>query len=119
MSVIITNTNESVIEVIGANDKVIELGNANEGVVVVSSSQGPPGASATVHDDIGPTGDGPEYNHLNDTQKALLHTAAHNIASHSDTTATGTELETLTDGSDADALHNHRPWYTYPGMAIC
>lgn len=33
--------------------------------------------------------------------------AAHTIVSHSDTTATGTELETLTDGSDADALHDH------------
>ena len=32
---------------------------------------------------------------------------AHTIASHSDTTATGTELETLTDGSNADALHAH------------
>ncbi len=31
----------------------------------------------------------------------------HTIASHSDTTATGAELETLTDGSGADALHNH------------
>ena len=35
------------------------------------------------------------------------HAQSHNVASHSDTTATGTELETLTDGSDADALHNH------------
>ena len=35
------------------------------------------------------------------------HTEAHSVASHDDTTATGTELETLTDGSDADALHNH------------
>ncbi len=32
---------------------------------------------------------------------------AHAVASHSDTTATGAELETLTDGSDADALHAH------------
>jgi len=31
----------------------------------------------------------------------------HTIASHSDTTATGAELETLTDGSDADSLHVH------------
>ncbi|KKL28573.1 hypothetical protein LCGC14_2373790, partial [marine sediment metagenome] len=30
---------------------------------------------------------------------------AHNIASHSDTTATGTELNTLTDNSIANALH--------------
>ncbi len=31
----------------------------------------------------------------------------HTIASHSDTTATGAELETLTDNSMADALHRH------------
>ncbi len=29
------------------------------------------------------------------------------VADHSDTTATGAELETLTDGSDADSLHAH------------
>ncbi len=32
--------------------------------------------------------------------------ADHNVASHSDTTATGAELETLTDGSET-ALHSH------------
>lgn len=37
----------------------------------------------------------------------LHHTEAHTVASHSDTTATGAELETLTDGSNADALHTH------------
>lgn len=35
------------------------------------------------------------------------HPQIHTIASHSDTTATGAELETLTDGSDADPLHIH------------
>lgn len=35
------------------------------------------------------------------------HNEAHTVASHSDTTATGTELETLTDGSNADSLHSH------------
>lgn len=35
------------------------------------------------------------------------HNALHAVASHSDTDATGAELETLTDGSDADALHAH------------
>jgi hypothetical protein len=35
------------------------------------------------------------------------HAQSHTVASHSDTTATGAELETLTDGSDADALHVH------------
>jgi len=35
------------------------------------------------------------------------HNEVHNIASHSDTTATGAELETLTNGSNADSLHTH------------
>lgn len=35
------------------------------------------------------------------------HDEGHDVASHSDTTATGPELETLTDASDADALHAH------------
>ena len=35
------------------------------------------------------------------------HAAAHTVVSHSDTTATGAELETLTDGSVADSLHSH------------
>jgi hypothetical protein len=35
------------------------------------------------------------------------HPQLHSIASHNDTTATGAELETLTDGSNADALHTH------------
>jgi len=43
-----------------------------------------------------------------DTKSAidLKHAEAHNVASHSDTTATGTELEQLTDGSNT-ALHVH------------
>jgi len=35
------------------------------------------------------------------------HAQAHTVASHSDTTATGAELETLTDDSMADTLHRH------------
>ncbi len=35
------------------------------------------------------------------------HAAAHTAVSHSDQGATGAELETLTDGSDADSLHVH------------
>jgi len=35
------------------------------------------------------------------------HANAHSIVSHSDTTATGAELETLTDNSIADTLHRH------------
>ena len=36
-----------------------------------------------------------------------IHAESHNIASHSDTSATGTELDTLTDNSIADILHRH------------
>lgn len=36
---------------------------------------------------------------------------AHSIASHNDTTGTGAELNTLTDGSDAGALHSHAAAY--------
>jgi len=35
------------------------------------------------------------------------HAESHSIASHSDTTATGAEMETLTDDSMADTLHRH------------
>jgi hypothetical protein len=35
------------------------------------------------------------------------HAESHTVASHSDTTATGAELETLTDNSFADTLHRH------------
>ena len=35
------------------------------------------------------------------------HNESHTVASHSDTTATGTELDTLTDNSFADTLHRH------------
>ena len=35
------------------------------------------------------------------------HAEAHTVASHSDTTGTGAELETLTDGSNAESLHTH------------
>ena len=35
------------------------------------------------------------------------HNEAHTVASHSDTTGTGSELNTLTDGSNADSLHDH------------
>ena len=35
------------------------------------------------------------------------HNESHTVASHSDTTGTGSELNTLTDGSDASSLHVH------------
>ena len=37
----------------------------------------------------------------------VIGAGSHTIASHSDTTATGTELEALTDNSIVDALHRH------------
>ena len=47
------------------------------------------------------------HNFLGDAYVEGTHTVAHTVASHSDTTATGAETETLTDGSDADSLHDH------------
>jgi len=41
--------------------------------------------------------------------------AAHTIASHSDTTGTGAELDTLTDGSDSDSLHDHATYLKLDG----
>lgn len=35
------------------------------------------------------------------------HNESHSVASHSDTTATGAELNTLTDGSEGETLHKH------------
>lgn len=42
-----------------------------------------------------------------DLNTGASHAESHDIASHSDTTATGPELDDLTDGSDADSLHAH------------
>jgi hypothetical protein len=39
------------------------------------------------------------------------HAESHTVASHNDTTATGAELETLTDGSDAADIHIHDARY--------
>ena len=38
---------------------------------------------------------------------AAQHAESHNVASHSDTSGTGAELNTLTDNSIADTLHRH------------
>jgi len=56
----------------------------------------------------GASGSVPVHNHNgNEGSGGVVDGAVHDIASHSDTTATGTELETLTDNSIADALHRH------------
>ena len=47
------------------------------------------------------------HNALTNVTTNQHHNESHTVASHNDTTATGTELETLTDGSGADALHTH------------
>jgi len=62
--------------------------------------------TTVTHNNLSGLNDG-EYQHLTTTQVSGLHAESHTIASHSDTTATGTELETLTDGSAADSLHTH------------
>ncbi|MBA7658704.1 hypothetical protein ES703_66663 [subsurface metagenome] len=46
------------------------------------------------------------HSHLSGVTSDLHHAQSHNIASHSDTTATGAELEELTDGSET-TLHSH------------
>jgi|APSaa5957512622_1039677.scaffolds.fasta_scaffold00296_23 hypothetical protein len=61
----------------------------------------------TVHNNLGGLNSG-DYQHLTAAEYANVHAESHTVASHSDTTATGTELETLTDGSNADSLHTHR-----------
>lgn len=47
------------------------------------------------------------HNYLDDVGADDHHDEDHSIASHNDTTATGAELETLTNDSLADALHRH------------
>ncbi len=42
-----------------------------------------------------------------DLNTAASHAESHSVASHNDTTATGAELNTLTDNSMADTLHRH------------
>ena len=55
-----------------------------------------------------------DYQHLTSAEKTNFdlntskrHDELHTVVSHSDTTATGTELDNLTDGTNADALHVH------------
>lgn len=45
---------------------------------------------------------------LSDAPADAHHAQAHTVVSHSDTTGTGAELDTLTDASEAEALHHHR-----------
>ena len=55
----------------------------------------------------GSSGSVPIHSHNgNEGSGGVVNGATHTIASHSDTTATGTELEELTDGSDT-TLHDH------------
>ena len=64
-------------------------------------------SSDFTHNSLNGLNDGTDYEHLTATQVAALHAESHDIASHNDTTATGTELNTLTDNSVADTLHRH------------
>lgn len=71
---------------------------------------GDPAQSELIHetdtDDLY-IGDGTTAGGILIADASEIHAESHTVASHSDTTATGTELETLTDGSNADALHVH------------
>lgn len=51
----------------------------------------------------------PSHDVLSGVTSGDHHSQIHIIPTHGDTTATGAELNTLTDGSDADALHAHTP----------
>ena len=64
-----------------------------------------PAGSGGPHDDLTNVTAGQHHDNATDHANALI---AHNIndAAH-DTGATGAELDTLTDASDADALHTH------------
>ena len=53
------------------------------------------------------TGGGADHALLTNVTSDQHHAQSHTIVSHSDTTTTGTELDTLTDASNADALHAH------------
>jgi len=53
------------------------------------------------------TGAGVDHDDLTNVTTDQHHAQSHTAASHSDQGATGAELETLTDGSNADALHAH------------
>jgi hypothetical protein len=48
-----------------------------------------------------------KHENLPDVTSDQHHAQSHTVASHSDTTITGAETETLSDGSDASALHTH------------
>lgn len=58
---------------------------------------------------VGASATGHTHTHASTTGQTANdhHNELHTVASHSDTTATGAELNTLTDGSNADALHAH------------
>jgi hypothetical protein len=51
---------------------------------------------------------GVDHDNLSNVTANQHHNELHTIVSHSDTSATGPELDTLTDGSDADSLHYHK-----------
>jgi len=61
--------------------------------------------STVTHNNLNGLNDG-DFKHLTNTQLGELHAELHTVASHSDTTATGPELDELTDGSTT-TLHNH------------
>lgn len=58
------------------------------------------------HNDLQNIQGGADLQHLTALQVGALHVASHTIVSHSDTTGTGAELNTLTGGGET-ALHSH------------
>ena len=97
---IVNNTNDS-IELSGTGHVII--GN----VLKDNGTNAPTATGLIMGNNIGGTSTYLNHSNLGSVTSDQHHTEAHSVASHSDTTATGAELETLTDGSDADALHSH------------
>jgi len=96
------------IEVTGV-PSLFEIGGTPVGATVTAANlddvtDGSNADSLHVHTGTGITMDHADLNNVTTDQH---HAQSHTVASHSDTTATGAELETLTDGSNADALHVH------------
>lgn len=80
---------------------------AGDAIELVSGST--PGIHASTHENGGT--DQIDVTGLSGLLSDPQTPADHTIASHSDTTATGAELNTLTDGSDASSLHVHTSLY--------
>ena len=98
---VIRNNNSESIALDGSGHIII--GNVLEG----NGTNAPSATGVIMGNNVGNTATYLDHADLGAVTSDQHHTEAHTVASHSDTTATGAELETLTDASNADALHTH------------